>query len=240
MTDALLRDLERRWRESGTVDDETRYLLERVRVGHLQERGLIIAAGLGHEASKRIAPAIGLGALELVQTPITGGSCAPRARAAVASAREMVRRYAEVLGPDDGRRDRVMPGADRLRLCGAALDAADEWVICPCERHAGALACFEEVPINDCIPECCWHAEDYPGQLLALALNAVAECACVEARCRTWFPSISEILTEQREDPGWVGLADAAREAVTAELLPWALEVGDPLGDRVRARASTR
>jgi len=33
VTDSKLRELERRWKETGSVEDEARYLLERVRVG---------------------------------------------------------------------------------------------------------------------------------------------------------------------------------------------------------------
>jgi hypothetical protein len=35
MSDQKLRDLERRWKETGNVEDEAAYLLERVRVGRL-------------------------------------------------------------------------------------------------------------------------------------------------------------------------------------------------------------
>ena len=35
MSDTALRNLERRWRETGTVEDEARYLSERLRAGEL-------------------------------------------------------------------------------------------------------------------------------------------------------------------------------------------------------------
>ena len=37
MSDSNLRGLERRWRETGSVDDEAAYLRERVRVGDLTQ-----------------------------------------------------------------------------------------------------------------------------------------------------------------------------------------------------------
>lgn len=46
MGDEKLRELERRWRESGTVEDEAAYLLERVRVGDLTQERLELAAHL--------------------------------------------------------------------------------------------------------------------------------------------------------------------------------------------------
>jgi hypothetical protein len=51
MSDAKLRDLERRWKETGSVEDEAAYLLERVRVGDLTRERLELAAYCGHEGA---------------------------------------------------------------------------------------------------------------------------------------------------------------------------------------------
>ena len=40
MTDTKLRELERRWKESNAAEDEAAYLLERVRVGDLEQEKL--------------------------------------------------------------------------------------------------------------------------------------------------------------------------------------------------------
>jgi len=53
VTDSKLRELERRWKESGRVDDEAAYLLGRMRVGDLERRMLELAAYSGHHASIR-------------------------------------------------------------------------------------------------------------------------------------------------------------------------------------------
>ncbi|MBX3467141.1 MAG: hypothetical protein KF878_09625 [Planctomycetes bacterium] len=53
MSDGKLRELERRWRKTGSPDDEAAYLLERVRVGDLSRERLELAAYCGHEASTR-------------------------------------------------------------------------------------------------------------------------------------------------------------------------------------------
>lgn len=52
MSDTKLRDLERRWRETGTVEDEAAYLLERVRVGDVTRERLELAAQCGHAAAR--------------------------------------------------------------------------------------------------------------------------------------------------------------------------------------------
>ena len=51
MSDQKLRELERRWRETGSVEDEAAYLRERVRVGDLTQERLELAAYLGHAAA---------------------------------------------------------------------------------------------------------------------------------------------------------------------------------------------
>tara|TARA_R110002072_G_scaffold260998_1_gene419589 strand:- start:992 stop:1786 length:795 start_codon:yes stop_codon:yes gene_type:complete len=48
MSDADLRQLERRFRETGTVEDESAWLASRVRQGTLSERRLALLAGLGY------------------------------------------------------------------------------------------------------------------------------------------------------------------------------------------------
>lgn len=52
MSDARVRELERRWRETGAVADEASHLLERLRVGGLPRERLELAASCGHEAAR--------------------------------------------------------------------------------------------------------------------------------------------------------------------------------------------
>ena len=59
MSDAKLRELERRWKESGAVEDEAAYLLERVRVGDLTRERLELAVSatdyrLGRHVGSRV------------------------------------------------------------------------------------------------------------------------------------------------------------------------------------------
>lgn len=58
VSDAKLRELERRWRETGAVDDEAAYLLERVRVGDLTPERVELAAYCGNAGARAtLAPA---------------------------------------------------------------------------------------------------------------------------------------------------------------------------------------
>lgn len=53
MSDDRLREIERRWKETGAVEDEAAWLLERLRVGAITGIDLELAAILGHHASAR-------------------------------------------------------------------------------------------------------------------------------------------------------------------------------------------
>lgn len=73
MSDARLRELERRWKETNSPDDEAAYLLERVRVGDLTRERLELAAYCGNLAAAQatgIAPLPGLDWLRfLLESP---------------------------------------------------------------------------------------------------------------------------------------------------------------------------
>lgn len=51
MSDATLRTLERRWKDSRAIEDESRFLLGKVRTGELPQVNLRLAAILGHPPS---------------------------------------------------------------------------------------------------------------------------------------------------------------------------------------------
>lgn len=52
MSDQRLRELERRWRETGAVANEAAYLRERVRAGDLTPERLAVAACCGHAGAR--------------------------------------------------------------------------------------------------------------------------------------------------------------------------------------------
>lgn len=54
MSDAKLRELERRWKKTGAGEDEAAYLLERVRVGELSQERLEAASLAGDTASASV------------------------------------------------------------------------------------------------------------------------------------------------------------------------------------------
>lgn len=54
MADDQLRELERRFRASGSIDDERRWLGERLRAGTITRERLEVAAHAGHEAARAV------------------------------------------------------------------------------------------------------------------------------------------------------------------------------------------
>lgn len=54
MSDERVRELERRWKETGTLEDEVAYLGERTRSGDLPRARLVLAAQLDHPAARRL------------------------------------------------------------------------------------------------------------------------------------------------------------------------------------------
>lgn len=54
MSEARLRELERRWRESSSVEDGAAYLAALVRAGHVTRERLLVASYVGHAPARRV------------------------------------------------------------------------------------------------------------------------------------------------------------------------------------------
>jgi hypothetical protein len=123
------------------------------------------------------------------------------------------------------------------QVCRSVVTRAAEWAQCPCTRHAGPLK-VDTFKCNDCLPECCWAREDYAGQVIAIALNVVAESAGARQRCATSFTTIPEMVSKLARAPESSLVAEAVlavERAIRAEIVPWILGYGDPLRDRIEA-----
>ena len=124
MSDAKLRDLERRWKETGSPDDEAAYLLERVRVGDLSRERLELAAYGAHRAAML---ALGEKQPNVPTRPdlwlrgLQRWGLRPALIAVVRAMREAMPRWN--VSRNDSRPD-------------AVLVAVDAWLSCPCPAHA--------------------------------------------------------------------------------------------------------
>ena len=123
MSDEKLRELERRWKETGGVEDEAAFLLERVRTGELTQERVAYAAALGHEPALRTGFEVAKLPASWKEQAIAGAELLSRLEAvlwACEVAELALRQHWDV---DDDRPAR-------------AIAAAREWVMCPCEAHA--------------------------------------------------------------------------------------------------------
>ncbi len=127
MSDQWLRELERAWKESGSVEDEAVYLAERVRVGDLRADLFKLAAYLGHEPAVRTCAETDPCPHDL-RSWVTGlaawgrYTCTLAALAAAEAALEECRSDSGGdLGPESA--------------TAIAVDLTRAWLGCPCEEH---------------------------------------------------------------------------------------------------------
>ncbi len=134
MTDEALRGLERRWRETGAVEDEAAFLAQRVRSGGLSRGALQVAAHLGHEAA--------LAVVGHVAEPAELADPAQRAEGLVRWGQAVCVRFCIACAEAVLDEPRAL-GQDPPEVALLAIRVANDWLACPCEQHAltaGTLA----------------------------------------------------------------------------------------------------
>lgn len=148
MTDARLRDAQRRFHDTGSVDDEARLLRERVRTGELPRRHVELAARLGDVAAGLAIPEQTLVAMPTRASLESGGRQAWMAALLLRHPRSLLRFVVGVLRhgvhpPPAGlellERATVDPPASRWELLSRVQGA--QWGYPPLrELHAEACA----------------------------------------------------------------------------------------------------
>lgn len=146
MSDERLKTLEQRFRESGQVDDEAAWLVERIRVGGLSRAQLNLAASLGHPAARAALGRPRDHDLARALEAMRGAERELRVRVALALARFLQERLQR---PE----------------WGPPLDRVSEWLAAPSAR--GARACRDEDPSE-------W-SEQPGGSAVSAALWCVTE-----------------------------------------------------------------
>lgn len=235
MADAALRELERRYRESGEEADRARWLAGRVRAGEVSTDRLALAAHAGDAAARLAlgpdAPPVVHDLTEWARALAPWGAEA-RARAALAAARaalplllrgsnpnpELPRllRAAEgfVHGPERSASARlappgVEPRAAAVQAIARAIERADTFAV---DEAGQAIVAAAQAALW--IP----HGDHAPPPLRESLDAAVAEALLLAARALG-------------RDSG----PRAVRAALTAALAPWALGEDDPLARLARA-----
>ncbi len=227
MSDVRLRELERRFKESGSLEDEAAWLLERVRVGRLDPTKLELAAHVGHPAAARACEreleVLDSSRLEQVLRGLRpwGDECT--ARAACAAGWAVCSLIAEEQGPDEGPVDYLIP-----RL---ALRAFEDWILCPCETHERHTKSAGARGYRLLMKDVSWEEGD-PRSLAAYCVIYAVRCTTVESSIACTGPdgNLTTILRLASE-AGATGLA----ASVQRDLIQWALGA-DPIKARVKAR----
>jgi hypothetical protein len=200
MSDSRVRDLERRWRLTGAVADETAWLRERLRNGELKEEQLELAAYLGYGAASAI---IGVETPRTTRALLTGMTRW--------SSEEMWRRVAVGLI-----RQTDWDQVERSRRTVRLLEADVE---CRCSRHWSELTALPNPPY----PEGDRHRAAARAARYAVlaALHPEDALECLQEVAMSLTASSTDISRGLQTDlvPWVLGYFDPVRERVNARAL---------------------
>lgn len=240
MSDSKLRELERRWRDTGDVQDEAAWLKERVRVGDLSREVVELCALCGHEAALLVLPSpsaltrLGTRMWEAVAgkwlseplRKVAGHEAAVRAAVAVA---RLVLPCAEELFPNDPRPS-------------AALRAAESWVRSQSSDHRDAAtrarpAASSAVawdagsgggpPAGDARAELVESARR--EQLAALVACEMCAGATEDARHALDAEGAATVALRFSRGGSYEENRERVRRAIHDEFVPWLLRIDDPV-----------
>jgi len=231
MSDTDLRGLERRWRETGSVEDEAAWLHARVQAGELEQSRLRLAAYLLHEGARlalvRPVPVLRKGQVAFLNSLFDmDKSQESGVRAVIAAAR------------------RVEKSPARSSLLG--LDLAEQWCVAVDLEERYRLG-------EEALGFSGWEGNENasPEHRAAVfaALSTSAETKASLAigstkRYGAWHMRAVQSLSGALEavlGPGRMRLSERPippilKEAIHGELVPWALGYSDPVRGRVEAR----
>jgi hypothetical protein len=235
VSDTRVRTLERRWCESGALEDERAWIHARVRAGSLSEDRLELARALGAEAlgGPEDPP---LGFQEWLEAlPFRGGRRRierDSTRVGLAIARTLAP-CARALGADPFYARALEAAEAQLfrwgESPGPALAALEEWRR---ERDWASYAA-PEVAMAELL-------EGVLADLLPPAPRGLREFEPLLQRAlypsRRWSVERSVEATIEAEIPAAGGRLWRVRRAIREELLPWVLGYGDPIRRRVAER----
>lgn len=206
MADDRIRSLERRFKQSGSLDDEAAWLAARNRAGEISDDQLELAADLAHDPARL---ALNKPPLRYLDLSVWSRELHDRwgqavlVRVALATTRHLL----ATIRPDE-----LPEGAgEAWGWIENSLGAVDEWVGCPCKQHAGAV----RRRVQGWRRRLMLHLEPAVGESCARAVLETLHTVAPPNRHTRGF-----------EAAGWV--ADAlgtarVRAVVAADVVPWAL-----------------
>ncbi len=227
MSDALLRELERRWVRSGSAQDGEAFLRAALRAGRLAPERLALAAHLGDPSARALAPeatsppsAAGEPLARWVEGVASYGLAAAR-RAGLAVVRLALpewERHSAYLAP----RWRAVTARGRPRIDprpGELVRALEGWLLAP-EDAARA--------------EALRRARGEAAEVILLRTSSVRGRAALDAVRALLLAADGECgpATRAAEDLLYPDPAARVRAALAREVVPWALGLADPLAPR--------
>lgn len=244
MSDEHLRELERRWKETGTVEDEAAWLKERVRVGDLTQERLELAAYLGHEAAQDITESMGWSP-SASTFPTTGVELLLRRSDLDLTQKEL----AELLGVKVARVGKA-ERAESEPLAGPLLASLPRLLRNPAFWLEGIGGWGSLAVVRAGVAA--GHLAS-PGPFAALRrVEDWILCPCDDHEALAWEAadacwssgrmSVPLFAPDVNYARSWLGQAmhkhpgEQVCGVVRAELAPWALGYSDPVRDRVEAR----
>lgn len=228
MTDSTLRELERRFRATGSDEDEAAWLWARLQAGSLTPSNLELASYCGHEAAwSALGHSVRPLTIEAIEVEWPANGHGPELHL---EGRHWLVRILELGGGDAVLRAAVAlyrrspstrPENDvtlwntnqRVNPMRDTTTAIEEWILS--KRDQAALARFK----------------DGIGLDAAVARN-MARCVCPVGGSEP--TPAAQAVQELRGVLRFLGLdVPSATAAVRSELVPWALGYADPVRDRV-------
>jgi len=232
MSDADLRELERRFRETGSVDDEAAWLRARIQAGELSEGRLRLAIYFGHAGSSDVLDQ----EIPVIDRLWDWADGVPRSD----EADQRIKRAPSALSQEACVRAAI--AAARLAVAAqgnppptplVAVEAAEALLHRPCDEHLAAATeaggAAEEV------------ADDDLRTASPLTFHA---CRSAAEACFTAYgfvhpdfglPGLGMVLSVASD--ALAGSEDERlRGAICDEIIPWALGYSDPVRERVEAR----
>lgn len=221
-----LRGLERGWRASGSVDEESRFLRGLVRAGELTGEALDVAALLGHEAAARalgrdpvVVESHAAWCLALEERP--GWSKEAKVRATLAAL--------EACEFWESDRLAWLEWQPSRRAVELGVRCLERYALCPCPAHdrqrRQAVRAISRLQRDESL----WPPadRDYAEHQFHYGYLLIGHGMVQQGPL---FPTLQNLSSD-----GYAGLA-VGREAIRTELVPWLLKRGDPLRERIRAR----
>lgn len=248
MSDARLRALERRFRSTGSVEDETEYLGERIRVGAIAPERVEIAAYLGHAASLAclgseapdVLTADDLPGYQIPLLQLKDSDLGYLAEVGAWWGQELCARFAIAATIHAiATQERVRPttgGRAQVEVARTCLHAVERWVL---DERFGSL-----------VPELARPAVDIPcpegENNLAWTCRGLVALSAPLRGPEGWpektmsYYLARTVLAATRISSGSRLNQARERTALLAvaldELVPWALGTGDPVRQRVTLR----